>query len=50
MSEKKKKTRFAREFKILNQYGIHARPAALLVKTISRFRSDVTVEKGSVRV
>ena len=34
-----------REFKILNKFGIHARPAALLVKTVSQFQSDVTVEK-----
>lgn len=51
MSEKKNsKARFTREFKILNQYGIHARPAVLLVKTLSRFKADVTVEKGNVRV
>lgn len=35
----------AREFKILNKFGIHARPAALLVKTVSQFQSEVTVEK-----
>ena len=34
-----------REFKILNKFGIHARPAALLVKTVSQFQADVTVEK-----
>jgi phosphocarrier protein len=34
-----------REFKILNKFGIHARPAALFVKTVSQFQSDVTVEK-----
>lgn len=34
-----------REFKIHNQYGIHARPAALFVKTASRFDADITVEK-----
>ena len=39
-----------REFVILNQYGIHARPAAMFVKTASRFMCDVTVEKGDVRV
>jgi phosphocarrier protein HPr len=34
-----------REFKILNQFGIHARPAALLVKTVCQFQSDVQVCK-----
>ena len=34
-----------REFKILNKYGIHARPAALFVKTVSQFQSEVTVDK-----
>ncbi len=37
-----------REFKILNKFGIHARPAALLVKTIGRFQSDVTVERDNL--
>lgn len=34
-----------REFTILNKFGIHARPAALLVKTLSQFQCDVAVEK-----
>jgi phosphocarrier protein len=34
-----------REFEVRNQYGIHARPAALFVKTASRFDADITVEK-----
>ncbi len=34
-----------REFKIANQYGIHARPAALFVKTASRFDAEINVEK-----
>jgi phosphocarrier protein HPr len=34
-----------REFKILNKFGIHARPAALFVKTVSQFQCDVTVER-----
>lgn len=37
------------ELKITNQLGIHARPAALIVKTSSRFACDITIEKdGSV--
>ena len=39
-----------REFAILNQYGIHARPAALFVKVTSRFDVDVTVEKDGASV
>ncbi len=35
-----------REVKILNRFGIHARPAALFVKTAGQFSCDITVEKG----
>ena len=34
-----------REFKIVNKFGIHARPAALFVKTVGQFQSDVQVFK-----
>lgn len=40
----------AREFEIRNQFGIHARPAALFVKTASRFAADITVEKDGMKV
>ena len=43
-------SKLTREYVIQNRYGIHARPAAMLVKTASKFQSDVTVEKGPVRV
>lgn len=39
-----------RDFRILNQYGMHARPAALFVKTASRFDADVMVEREGNRV
>lgn len=39
-----------RTFEIKNQYGIHARPAALFVKTAARFDVDVTVEKDGNEV
>ncbi len=39
-----------REFTILNKLGIHARPAALFVKTANRFASDIFVEKGGEKV
>lgn len=45
-----KTTAMTREFTILNQYGIHARPAALFVKTASAYDSDVFVEKDGTRV
>ncbi len=35
---------------VSNRYGIHARPAALLVKTASMFKADVTIEKGDMKV
>jgi phosphocarrier protein len=45
-----KGTRLTREFEIRNQYGIHARPAALFVKAASRYDSDVTVETRGNKV
>ncbi|RKD23634.1 phosphocarrier protein [Caminicella sporogenes DSM 14501] len=33
-----------RTVKILNESGLHARPAALLVKTASQFKSDIKIE------
>ena len=39
-----------REFVITNQYGIHARPAAMIVETASRFDADVLIEKDGNRV
>ena len=40
----------ARELKILNRYGIHARPAALFVKTAGKFNCEVVVEKDGMVV
>ncbi len=37
-------------FTIRNRLGLHARAAALLVKTANRFSADVTVEKDGVEV
>ena len=36
--------------KVLNPQGIHARPAALFVKTASRFMADISVEKDGQTV
>jgi phosphocarrier protein HPr len=37
-------------FTIRNRLGLHARAAALLVKTANRFVSDITVEKDGLEV
>ncbi len=39
-----------REVTVLNRYGIHARPAALLVKAAARFQSEILIEKNGVKV
>ena len=39
-----------KEFVVLNKLGIHARPAALFVKTANRFACDVFVEKDGEKV
>jgi phosphocarrier protein len=39
-----------RDFVLRNQYGMHARPAALFVKAASKYDSEVFVEKGDTRV
>lgn len=39
-----------RTFTIRNRLGLHARAAALLVKTANRFVSEVTLEKDGVEV
>lgn len=38
------------EFTILNKLGIHARPAAQFVKTASKFKAEVRVEKDDEEV
>ncbi len=38
-------TTYARRLTILNDYGICARPAAVIVKTVSRFDADVTMTR-----
>ena len=35
-----------REVEIVNKLGLHARPAALFVRWVSRFRSTITIWKG----
>ena len=40
----------ARDFLVSNKLGIHARPAALFVKTAARFHCDIFVEKDGEKV
>lgn len=39
-----------RELTVLNKLGIHARPAAMFVKTANKFTCDIFVEKDGERV
>jgi phosphocarrier protein HPr len=39
-----------KEFLIINKLGLHARASALLVKTSSRFSSDVKLARDGVEV
>jgi phosphocarrier protein len=44
------KATLTRDVAVLNRYGIHARPAALLVKAATRFQSEILIEKSGVKV
>ena len=39
-----------KDFHVLNKLGIHARPAAMFVKTANRFSCDIFVEKDGEKV
>lgn len=39
-----------KEFQVMNKLGIHARPAAMFVKTANRFACDIFVEKDGEKV
>ena len=39
-----------KKFVIRNKLGLHARPAALFVRTANRFQSDITIQKGKQKV
>ncbi|MCC7519075.1 MAG: HPr family phosphocarrier protein [Verrucomicrobiae bacterium] len=39
-----------RQFIVVNKLGIHARPAAMFVKTATKFQSEITVEKDGEQV
>ena len=40
----------SKDVTIINRLGLHARPAALLVKTASRFVSEILLRKGTLEV
>jgi phosphocarrier protein len=50
MSTPTDSSKASKELTIENRNGLHARPAALFVKTASRFRAEVWVEKDEERV
>ncbi len=39
-----------REIQIINRNGLHARPAAEIVKVASRFKSDITIVRDDLEV
>ncbi len=42
------KNKTTRILKVINRFGLHARPAAMLVETASRFDCEVTLSKDGV--
>ena len=40
----------SREITVINKLGVHARPAAMFVKTANRFACNITVEKDGEQV
>jgi len=41
---------FTKELTVVNKQGIHARPAAMFVKTANRFACDIFVEKDGEKI
>lgn len=39
-----------KKFQIKNKLGLHARPAALFVRTANRFNSEITLQRGKHKV
>ena len=50
LAKKSGKKSNQRDLTVLNKLGIHARPAAMFVKTANRFECDIFVEKDGERV
>lgn len=40
----------SRNITIVNKLGIHARPAAMIVKLANQFKSDIFIEKDNERI
>lgn len=49
-SESTPQSKIAKELIIVNRLGLHARPSAMFVKTASRFKCEIWVEKDGERV
>jgi len=43
-------TTATREVTVINKLGVHARPAAMFVKSANKFESDIMVEKDGEQV
>ena len=43
-------SKLTKELTIVNRLGLHARPSAMFVKTASRFKCEIWVEKDGERV
>ena len=52
MSERRaaKPKRLVRDIRILNEFGLHARPASQLAKLAAKYRADIMIHKGSDQV
>lgn len=48
--ESASQSKSTRELTIVNRLGLHARPSAMFVKTASRFKCEIWVEKDGERV
>ena len=42
--------RVEKAFTIVNSLGLHARPAAMVVQTANRFKSDIQFEKDGLQI
>jgi len=49
-SESTPQSKLTKELTIINRLGLHARPSAMFVKTASRFKCEIWVEKDGERV
>ena len=48
--ESASQSKSTKELTIVNRLGLHARPSAMFVKTASRFKCEIWVEKDGERV